>query len=473
MLGLAALAAAAAGAAGRNWTDHALGGDAVCINGQAAAVSAWIGDPEVWVIQLGDPSPGIDICISLDACKLFASQKELERPRAAVAGAVTAEGPQSGNCTLNPDWCKASQAQIPMCDFAFLMGSRDLTDNGTTMHFRGLQILAAAVQTLAQLGMAKAKRVLLTGYAQGGTAVYLHADRIAAMVRKAAPQLSDFKALPVDGFHANMFQTLFCTASIMQGNCHHKDGTPAPIPSWYTGALQQNANLSGAAAAVHPECAARVGKGKEYLCLYANETLPHIQTPIFAVNQLISVWDAQCMAEGQVGGPLVLQVACSERGNYFRDQYTCVQYPDLCSPTIIKDWWAPTQQQYLDDFTRSGVHKKPGNGGFFHQCYLGSYWESDFSTTDPAKVPRQQDGIWNEIAVGGKTMRQAVSDWWHGTGAEWRADKVWDPAGQPPSGAVPPPVNLTAVGLGIEAPGVPWYTARWMHNPSCRGFPWY
>ena len=38
------------------------------------------------------------------------------------------------------------------------------------------------------------------------------------------------------------------------------------------------------------------------------------------------------------------QVACSQRGNYFRGQYTCVQYPDLCNPAIIEQWWAVTEQ---------------------------------------------------------------------------------------------------------------------------------
>ena len=116
--------------------------------------------------------------------------------------------------------------------------------------------------------------------------------------------------------------------------------------------------------------------------------------------------------------------------------YMCVQYPDLCNPQIVKDWWVPAQQQYLTDFTRSGTHAKPGNGGFFHQCYLGSYFQESFGSTDQSKVPRAFTGVWNEIAVGGLTMQAAISKWWSGDDsapAPFLHDAPWNPAGIPPA----------------------------------------
>ena len=38
----------------------------------------------------------------------------------------------------------------------------------------------------------------------------------------------------------------------------------------------------------------------------------------------------------------------------------------------------PLQQRYIADYTANNVHRKPGNGGFFFSCYLGSYWEMLF-----------------------------------------------------------------------------------------------
>ena len=35
---------------------------------------------------------------------------------------------------------------------------------------------------------------------------------------------------------------------------------------------------------------------------------------------------------------------------------------------------------------------KAGNGGFFFSCYLGSYFNSNFASTNPAQVPRPMSG---------------------------------------------------------------------------------
>lgn len=61
------------------------------------------------------------------------------------------------------------------------------------------------------------------------------------------------------------------------------------------------------------------------------------------------------------------------------------------------------QQQYIDDYERSGAQSKAGNGGFFHSCYLGSFFHSGWGGT----------AIWNIIEIGGVTMQKAISNWWH------------------------------------------------------------
>ena len=35
---------------------------------------------------------------------------------------------------------------------------------------------------------------------------------------------------------------------------------------------------------------------------------------------------------------------------------------------------------------------KAGNGGFFFSCYLGSYFNSNFASTNAAQVPRPMSG---------------------------------------------------------------------------------
>ena len=117
----------------------------------------------------------------------------------------------------------------------------------------------------------------------------------------------------------------------------------------------------------------------------------------------------------------------------------------------------------------------PTNGAFFHSCFLGSYWGMTFycgeaGTASCAQVPRQKDGVWNQISINGKTMRQAVADWWNGKPAVYY-DPPWDPQGKPPASEA----NDIAerADNGDQAPRVPWYTSHFYTNPTCRGYPWY
>eukprot|EP01052_Picozoa_sp_SAG31_P033696 SAG31_NODE_3843_length_3823_cov_17.361171_2_plen_80_part_00 len=79
-------------------------------------------------------------------------------------------------------------------------------------------------------------------------------------------------------------------------------------------------------------------------------------------------------------------------------------------------------------------------------------------------------------------MQEAISEWWGlpmGTAGSFYGDKPWDPTGKPPSAVDDGTLQRIAGNTAnrgdskVEAPIVPWYTSRWMSNPSCRGYPWY
>ena len=84
------------------------------------------------------------------------------------------------------------------------------------------------------------------------------------------------------------------------------------IPSWYVSALQQIANVS------------KIPKGT---AMSAAEALPTIKTPLFAVNQMMPTWDAQCQFEGQPSGN-ILQVPTP--GNR-----SAIQILQLISPRVL------------------------------------------------------------------------------------------------------------------------------------------
>ena len=75
--------------------------------------------------------------------------------------------------------------------------------------------------------------------------------------------------------------------------------------------------------------------------------------------------------------------------------------------------------------------RREGSGGFFHSCYLGSYFQSGWGGA----------AIWNIIEIGGLTMRRAIGDWFHDrAAATWTADCTWDHTqlDEPPKWAVGP-----------------------------------
>ena len=104
--------------------------------------------------------------------------------------------------------------------------------------------------------------------------------------------------------------------------------------------------------------------------------------------------------------------ACS-----FFPQYQCGQYPDHCLHTIVQHWDVPLQQAYLD------IAAASGHGGFVHSCFLGAYWNSPpYPNPVLAALPVSEGGTgnkttmwWNQIRVGGVSMRDAVHAWWNGS----------------------------------------------------------
>jgi hypothetical protein len=193
-----------------------------------------------------------------------------------------------------------------------------------------------------------------------------------------------------------------CCPKPLSSDCYNGTGSHQ-IPSWYEGALKNLASLAGITTCVQ-QCSTvqslalsgqtkpRGGVGvdrpdqADCVCvcvcvrvcawagavrcrpasLYPQDMLDTVKTDLFAVNQMVATWDVQCAYEGQPSGN-ILQVACSERGNYFKDQYMCVQYPDLCNPAIIAAWWAPAQAEYVSLYRGASAKNKNGGGGFFHQ----------------------------------------------------------------------------------------------------------
>lgn len=107
----------------------------------------------------------------------------------------------------NPDLALFSHVYIPYCDGASFGGSvvGEKQVGHTNIFFRGRQIVKAVVEDLKiRHGLARAKRVLVSGCSAGGLAAYWHADSIAAWIAnpltivKAAPDRFFFLCMHVE-----------------------------------------------------------------------------------------------------------------------------------------------------------------------------------------------------------------------------------------------------------------------------------
>ena len=151
------------------------------------------------------------------------------------------------------------------------------------------------------------------------------------------------------------------------------------------GYLASNFNLSKPSAALAPGCLAK-NKQQPWLCMYVNETLPFVKTPLYLVNQLASIWDTFCNIDGAMVQN-ALQISCTPHGDFsIMEWHYCFQYVSGgrvkgggqrgCTAQEIIGVVNPMQEQYINDTLKSGLMARPGNGGFYHSCHSGGYWVS-------------------------------------------------------------------------------------------------
>eukprot|EP01047_Picozoa_sp_COSAG01_P050274 COSAG01_NODE_5065_length_4517_cov_11.071978_5_plen_164_part_00 len=118
------------------------------------------------------------------------------------------------------DWCLCSNVndagtdyehdcnciRLPYLDGASFSGYRAAPwpvpgTKNESLYFRGIKNFDAAVDFAFAHGMANATQFVLSGGSAGGLSTFLHADRVAARVKAAAPQIDTIiRAAPIVGF---------------------------------------------------------------------------------------------------------------------------------------------------------------------------------------------------------------------------------------------------------------------------------
>ena len=181
-------------------------------------------------------------------------------------------GMLSSDCSTNPAFCNATAAHFNYCDggsFAgYVADPVPASGAGPNLYFRGASIFNASVTALLARGMANAKTIILKGCSAGGLASWLHADFFFEWMAAAAPG-ARVVTVPDAGF-------------FLAHNTTDNAPSYAPLYQWVAQTMNTSQVDAGCLAA-HPAADA-------WRCFLAEETLPHVTSPVFATQDLTDSW---------------------------------------------------------------------------------------------------------------------------------------------------------------------------------------
>lgn len=213
----------------------------------------------------------------------------------------------------------------------------------------------------------------MTGCSAGGLGALLSTDSVHEQIKQKALKLNKFASAPSSGFflaHDNL-----------------------------AGSVQFETNMAEAIAFGNwsmpsTECAQHLGKLQSWKCLLAQYAYDYVKAPIFILNGAMDSWQTTFI----YAKPFIDGVGPSGPGP-FPGWGDCSSNITSCTETQV-----PLMNKYIDDFQASmqigaeRAFRMPGNGAFIDVCH----WHCE----------AMNDQAWNDFAIDGVTMQDAVSKWW-------------------------------------------------------------
>ncbi|CAL9220154.1 unnamed protein product [Arabidopsis halleri] len=180
---------------------------------------------------------------------------------------VPFQGVLSSDPSQNPDFFNWNRVMIRYCDGACFSGHPEAEfKNETRLFFRGQLIWEAIMDELLSMGMSHAKHAILTGCSAGGLATLIHCDYF----RDHLPKDATVKCVSDGGYILNVPDVL---GNPTMGSFFHDVVTLQSVDK----SLDQN-------------CVAKMEPSK---CLFPQESLKNIRTPVFLVNTAYDYWQIQ------------------------------------------------------------------------------------------------------------------------------------------------------------------------------------
>nr|XP_028957008.1 pectin acetylesterase 5-like isoform X2 [Malus domestica] len=293
-------------------------------------------------------------CNSIESCSwrkgtLLGSSNYMDRR-------VPFSGILSSHPSQNPEFFNWNKVKIRYCDGASFAGHpENEPKNGSGPFFRGQLIWEAVMDELLSIGLSKGKQALLSGCSAGGLATLIHCDDF----RHLLPKDATVKCLADAGFFLDEEDVL-----------QHRT-----MRSFYNDV----AILQGLSKSLHKDCLLRMEPAK---CLFPEEVIKHINTPVFLVNPAYDFWQVQ---------HILIPEAADPHG-YWRK---CKLNIHNCNPSQLK-----TLHGFRDSMLKAltEFQKNTEGGMFINSCYIHCQtWitETWHSPTSPR--------------INNKTLRRKVS----------------------------------------------------------------
>jgi len=349
--------------------DAAINEGAVCLDGSPAAYFFKAGsevNKTKWILHL----LGGGFCMSPEECYLR-SQMILGSSKV-WPPIMLYGGPISENETYNPDFYDWNHAFFLYCDGGLFSGEREdpVVYNGETLYLRGHRNLLAIMKDLLQnKGLDKATDVFVVGDSAGGMSTFIHIEEIRSMMPSTVKR---FKASPFSG--------VFLDYPNAEGKMIFGQNLEIVYKLHNSTSNQR--------------CLSSVPSAMRYKCLFAENLMNFIDTPLFVINSAYDSIATSCIvgSEPALGPSKTGAGNCSAVPGWAQ----CENNSALCT----KEEWLKVEAYGNTFMTTIENHPKfdqAGNGLFECNCHSHSMEAGD---------------AWYVYTVQGTVMRDAVRAWY-------------------------------------------------------------
>jgi len=352
-----------------------------CLDGSAPAYyfepASKSEDADKWVLYI----QGGGWCYKDEAC-LTRSKTNLGSSNE-MSKSTAGHGIFSSDANENPEFHSWNHVVLAYCDGASFSGMRRdaVSVGGKKIYYRGYYNLKAIINALLKdHGMNKATQVILTGGSAGGAATFIHADQIASMLPNTVKR---YKAAPLSG----MFM-------------HHVNVNGEHV---YDTQLKHVFEMQNCTYGVDTHCLVGRPDNEKYLCMFGQEAIKTLMTPMFVFNSFYDEWSLRCIMTAEPVKP------------ESPDNYNCSAAPGwskcVKEESCTKEQWKELNTKWGDDYRtmikdNKGL-KARGNGLFAYSCHLHD-----------AEIKEHH---WTNLKIGKTSMRDAFINWYKSNNEE--ADK--------------------------------------------------